>query len=610
MNTYYRICVGRVWHSLHAILATAIVFCVAENVSAQDQEFLYFATVTGEDAVIRSGPGPTHYGTDRLAPGDQVQVYRHDPGGWMAIRPPEGSFSLVQRNEVEILENGLARVTAADTVAWVGTKLNPVDTPMWQVKLRAGELLLVLGQVDREVYELGESEPDWLQVAAPAGEFRWIASRNIRKSQRDEYGSQPSNDSDLQRSRVRTSPRPPTIESRVERTEVAPSTSSNRFEPWDDAPSVAPNVAPSVAPANRRGFDRQPIQQSTQQSTQPHSTQPSFGGGQSGGNGSGSGQFDDWSFDIESDSDSQNDDFSQNSDSFDISQDFSNDPSVGWKPARNSIVKFSQQRSRFIGEEESADALAGSWNNNSPTTPTLIQSASHQRSDIFDATDNFSATPQIPFNSNPSGYNSLPQNTYSNGSSNLASNTTLLAPNLAIGNPQLQALDIRLSQEMLKPPEQWQLVDMAAQAQRALDSATNQQDVDAANRILKKLRKCREIQAGYQATDQTGPVDLEARRLNGSSDQNSNLGNNVLGNYDAYGYLNVLVRNGGLQESTFVLQDETGRITHHVAAQPGVNLRRYLKQPVGIVGNRGFHQGLQMNHVSAERIVPLDRVLR
>ena len=85
---------------------------------------------------------------------------------------------------------------------------------------------------------------------------------------------------------------------------------------------------------------------------------------------------------------------------------------------------------------------------------------------------------------------------------------------------------------------------------------------------------------------------------------------NFLNDYDAYGYLNELVRDGGLGTSTFVLQDADGRITHHVAPQPGVNLRRYLNQRVGILGNRGYHQQLNLRHVSAERVIAIDRLRR
>ena len=53
--------------------------------------------ITADDVYVRSGPGENYYPTDKLKAGQEVEVYRHDPGGWYAIRPPKGSFSWVAR---------------------------------------------------------------------------------------------------------------------------------------------------------------------------------------------------------------------------------------------------------------------------------------------------------------------------------------------------------------------------------------------------------------------------------------------------------------------------------------------------------------------------------
>ena len=42
-----------------------------------------------------SGPGKNYYPTDKLHKGEKVEIYRHDPGGWCAIKPPRQSFSWV-----------------------------------------------------------------------------------------------------------------------------------------------------------------------------------------------------------------------------------------------------------------------------------------------------------------------------------------------------------------------------------------------------------------------------------------------------------------------------------------------------------------------------------
>ena len=53
-----------------------------------DPQFPYRAFVNGDDVYVRSGPGQNYYPVLRLKRGETVDVFRHDPGGWYAIRPP------------------------------------------------------------------------------------------------------------------------------------------------------------------------------------------------------------------------------------------------------------------------------------------------------------------------------------------------------------------------------------------------------------------------------------------------------------------------------------------------------------------------------------------
>ena len=77
--------------------------------------------------------------------------------------------------------------------------------------------------------------------------------------------------------------------------------------------------------------------------------------------------------------------------------------------------------------------------------------------------------------------------------------------------------------------------------------------------------------------------------------------------YDAYGWLDKLVRDSGNSPSTFVIKDDSGKITHHVSPAPGLNLHRYLRQKVGVIGQRGYHQQLRLDHVTVDRVVVLQK---
>ena len=62
------------------------------------------------------------------------------------------------------------------------------------------------------------------------------------------------------------------------------------------------------------------------------------------------------------------------------------------------------------------------------------------------------------------------------------------------------------------------------------------------------------------------------------------------------------------EQTSYVLEDDNGRIIYHVAGSPGLNLHRYLKSKVGVIGRRGYHRKLQLSHVTAERVVVLEKL--
>ena len=167
--------------SLRAYICTFAILLlgVVSNASAQsgrqadsDFDFPYQAIVRNDDTEIFSGPASVHYTTDKVAQGEIVQVYRHDPGGWCAIRPIEGSFSLIPEAAVEIFDDSVGEITQDNTQAWVGTRLGSVDKPLWQIKLKAGERVEILGEASWP--NPGGNSTVWYQIAPPAGEFRWV----------------------------------------------------------------------------------------------------------------------------------------------------------------------------------------------------------------------------------------------------------------------------------------------------------------------------------------------------------------------------------------------------------------------------------------------------
>jgi len=157
--------VNRYWLLLTCLLASVYVVSASD---ASAQQFPYMAYVTSEQAYVRSGPGQRHYPTGQIPEGFAVEVYRHDGAGWCAIRPPERSFSWVSSHQVRPFDTGIVEVVSESVVARVGSQISPNRSAV-QVLLPKGERVELIPATE-------DDDPRWIRIAAPAGEFRWIAA--------------------------------------------------------------------------------------------------------------------------------------------------------------------------------------------------------------------------------------------------------------------------------------------------------------------------------------------------------------------------------------------------------------------------------------------------
>lgn len=249
----------------------ALFFCISGIVGAGGllaaENFPYTAYIADEDVEVRAGPGTNFYATDRLAYRTAVEVYRRDPGGWLAIRPPENSYCWVPASKLWMTQQkGIAEVVADDTLSWVGSRVESVGEHKWQVRMQRGERVEVLGE--KRVLNEGQGTAEaWYQIAPPAGEFRWIHDRSVSR----ESGDIATAASPPQWSRSRTSKSdsqvrvasyveeskqadiakggPPLIQQTADKTPIAPIPKA--------APRVRENVASLVTPDDIKAFDRQ-----------------------------------------------------------------------------------------------------------------------------------------------------------------------------------------------------------------------------------------------------------------------------------------------------------------------------------------------------------------
>jgi hypothetical protein len=140
-----------------------------------DQTFPYKAYVTSGEVYVRSGPGKNYYPTSKLKVGDQVEVYRHDPGGWFAIRPPKDSFTWISARYLEKGKHGLAKVVGDQVAARVGSEFSDIRDVI-QVRLHRGEVVEIL---ETKEFRSGPEAGTWYKVAPPSGEFRWVSGKFV-----------------------------------------------------------------------------------------------------------------------------------------------------------------------------------------------------------------------------------------------------------------------------------------------------------------------------------------------------------------------------------------------------------------------------------------------
>ena len=81
---------------------------------------------------------------------------------------------------MEVLDDGVGKVrTSAES--WIGTRIEHVEEHKQQITLKAGELVEIVGE--KVIPGGGENgkEAKWLKIAPPAGEFRYVHSRDVSR---------------------------------------------------------------------------------------------------------------------------------------------------------------------------------------------------------------------------------------------------------------------------------------------------------------------------------------------------------------------------------------------------------------------------------------------
>lgn len=161
--------------SIAVLLTFLLSGCWLSHAGAQVRSFPYRAVVVKDDVLVRSGGGDDYYPTQRLQRDAEVMVHRQDPGGWLAIAPPEGSFSWIPARYVnrDDAENGT--VIEDDIIVFVGSEFGE-ESSVWQRKLMNGTEVKILGE---DELETPSGRRRMYRIAPPVRERRWIAGDTV-----------------------------------------------------------------------------------------------------------------------------------------------------------------------------------------------------------------------------------------------------------------------------------------------------------------------------------------------------------------------------------------------------------------------------------------------
>jgi len=173
-------------HNYLGLLVIGTVILAANSFAADESP--YEAVVLDQGAEVRAGPGQRFYVTQELEPGMRVEVYRREAGDWLAIRPPEGSFSWIPEADLEMTEEpGIAEITSEEAKSWIGSRAERIKQHKSHVALARGERVEVLGK--KQVEGTDGKTQLWMKIAPPAGEFRWVQSRQVRRAKKSELAA-------------------------------------------------------------------------------------------------------------------------------------------------------------------------------------------------------------------------------------------------------------------------------------------------------------------------------------------------------------------------------------------------------------------------------------
>jgi hypothetical protein len=157
------------------LLGLLVALFATCEVSIAEPTMPYQAFAATPDTEVRSGAGEEYYVTGTIPENAEVEVHQHLVGGWLAIRPPEGSFSWVFGRHVELIDPTHGRINKDNAPSRIGSCYHD-QRQVIQVRFHKNEQVAIVSQEE-------QNGQRWYQIAPPSGEFRYVRTRDLKTGQ-------------------------------------------------------------------------------------------------------------------------------------------------------------------------------------------------------------------------------------------------------------------------------------------------------------------------------------------------------------------------------------------------------------------------------------------
>lgn len=172
-----------------ALLAVVLLLTVVFATLAQVGRDIRFVTVDVAEVRALASDSAESYVTNRLRRGQPVEVVNEMPGGWLAIRPPEGSFSYIHtrflRHLSPDLPNHVVQLDGVEVGVYVGSEVVNKRPTVVGARLAKGTQVISRGK------PLTDDQGTWMPIEPPSREQRFVRATQVAK-QMPTPGSEPA----------------------------------------------------------------------------------------------------------------------------------------------------------------------------------------------------------------------------------------------------------------------------------------------------------------------------------------------------------------------------------------------------------------------------------